>query len=285
MKFNILLQLALVAALAVSSQGKRGRKGGKPDKMPEKRDRDRMPMPKNRFLGQITCPSAMDPHKVLEVKAGEALSTACPDLQMQQIAVPDSEGPATTEIFFTTSMPFPKMDDAATQLTLPTANADGVVDLSGLQVPGNAPEGKFYLVVVLQGPNGLFEVVRIMMKVPSAAEGGVDLILEVTRTETGSPDAILVPGSLNPLGALGYKLAVRTNTSMARFAPRMTVTNRNVASASKRKAETTPYSPRYPAPYPFWPSPLSARRGFFGSRPFSRANAFLKASGRGEVQW
>ena len=33
------------------------------------------------------------------------------------------------------------------------------------------------------------------------------------------------------------------------------------------------------------PSPLSARRGFFGSRPFSRANAFLKASGRGEVEW
>ena len=214
MKFYILLQLALVAALAVSSQGKRGRKGGKPDKMPEKRDRDRMPMPKNRFLGQISCPSAMDPHKVLEVKAGEALSTACPDLQMQQIAVPDSEGPATTEIFFTTSMPFPKMDDAATQLTLPTANADGVVDLSGLQVPGNAPEGKFYLVVVLQGPNGLFEVVRMMMKVPAAVEGGVDLILEVTRTETGSPDAILLPGSLNPLGALGYKLAVRTNTSV-----------------------------------------------------------------------
>lgn len=33
------------------------------------------------------------------------------------------------------------------------------------------------------------------------------------------------------------------------------------------------------------PSPLSAHRGFFGSRPFSRANAFLAAHGRGTVDW
>jgi uracil-DNA glycosylase len=33
------------------------------------------------------------------------------------------------------------------------------------------------------------------------------------------------------------------------------------------------------------PSPLSARRGFFGSRPFSTANAWLKARGRGEIDW
>jgi uracil-DNA glycosylase len=33
------------------------------------------------------------------------------------------------------------------------------------------------------------------------------------------------------------------------------------------------------------PSPLSAHRGFFGSRPFSRANAFLAAQGRGTIDW
>lgn len=33
------------------------------------------------------------------------------------------------------------------------------------------------------------------------------------------------------------------------------------------------------------PSPLSARRGFFGSRPFSRANAFLESHGRGAIDW
>jgi uracil-DNA glycosylase len=33
------------------------------------------------------------------------------------------------------------------------------------------------------------------------------------------------------------------------------------------------------------PSPLSAHRGFFGSRPFSKANAFLDRAGRGTVDW
>ena len=33
------------------------------------------------------------------------------------------------------------------------------------------------------------------------------------------------------------------------------------------------------------PSPLSAHRGFFGSKPFSRANAFLKKAGREPVDW
>jgi uracil-DNA glycosylase len=33
------------------------------------------------------------------------------------------------------------------------------------------------------------------------------------------------------------------------------------------------------------PSPLSAHNGFFGSRPFSRANAFLEDRGRGAIDW
>lgn len=33
------------------------------------------------------------------------------------------------------------------------------------------------------------------------------------------------------------------------------------------------------------PSPLSAHRGFFGSKPFSQANAFLTAHGRGAINW
>ncbi|WP_188236519.1 uracil-DNA glycosylase [Sphingopyxis sp. LK2115] len=33
------------------------------------------------------------------------------------------------------------------------------------------------------------------------------------------------------------------------------------------------------------PSPLSAHNGFFGSRPFSQANAFLDAHGRGAIDW
>lgn len=33
------------------------------------------------------------------------------------------------------------------------------------------------------------------------------------------------------------------------------------------------------------PSPLSARRGFFGSRPFSRINTWLAAQGRAPINW
>ena len=33
------------------------------------------------------------------------------------------------------------------------------------------------------------------------------------------------------------------------------------------------------------PSPLSAFRGFFGSRPFSKANAFLREHGEAEIDW
>jgi len=33
------------------------------------------------------------------------------------------------------------------------------------------------------------------------------------------------------------------------------------------------------------PSPLSAHSGFFGSKPFSKANAFLEAHGRGAIAW
>ena len=33
------------------------------------------------------------------------------------------------------------------------------------------------------------------------------------------------------------------------------------------------------------PSPLSSYRGFFGSKPFSKANAFLEANGRGGIEW
>ncbi len=33
------------------------------------------------------------------------------------------------------------------------------------------------------------------------------------------------------------------------------------------------------------PSPLSAARGFFGSKPFSRINAYLKETGQPEIDW
>ena len=55
------------------------------------------------------------------------------------------------------------------------------------------------------------------------------------------------------------------------------------AHAQKAAAEVDPArNLKIETPHP---SPLSARRGFFGSHPFSRANAFLEESGRGAVDW
>ena len=33
------------------------------------------------------------------------------------------------------------------------------------------------------------------------------------------------------------------------------------------------------------PSPLSAFRGFFGSKPYSRTNEYLKAKGKDPINW
>ena len=33
------------------------------------------------------------------------------------------------------------------------------------------------------------------------------------------------------------------------------------------------------------PSPFSARNGFFGSKPFSKANNYLKSKGLKEIDW
>ena len=33
------------------------------------------------------------------------------------------------------------------------------------------------------------------------------------------------------------------------------------------------------------PSPLSASRGFFGSKPFSRANTFLDSTNQASIDW
>lgn len=51
------------------------------------------------------------------------------------------------------------------------------------------------------------------------------------------------------------------------------------------QAKAPRIAPRHTVLASAHPSPLSARTGFFGSRPFSRANAALAAAGRGAVDW
>ncbi|MFC3927395.1 uracil-DNA glycosylase [Streptococcus caprae] len=53
--------------------------------------------------------------------------------------------------------------------------------------------------------------------------------------------------------------------------------------ARKKKALVT--NPQHHIIESAHPSPLSAYRGFFESRPFSRTNTFLKDHGRAEIDW
>lgn len=55
-------------------------------------------------------------------------------------------------------------------------------------------------------------------------------------------------------------------------------------SYARKKAEVIDRSRHFVIESPH-PSPLSAHRGFFGSRPFSRTNAKLKAWGEPEIDW
>lgn len=52
--------------------------------------------------------------------------------------------------------------------------------------------------------------------------------------------------------------------------------------AQKKRALIDARQPVLTAPHP---SPLSAHRGFFGSRPFSRCNAALRAAGCAPIDW
>lgn len=59
-------------------------------------------------------------------------------------------------------------------------------------------------------------------------------------------------------------------------------------SHAKKKASRIPALGRSPGHLVIasaHPSPLSAHNGFFGSRPFSRANTFLESEGRSAIDW
>jgi uracil-DNA glycosylase len=54
------------------------------------------------------------------------------------------------------------------------------------------------------------------------------------------------------------------------------------SAQAKRQLITAPHHVVITAPHP---SPLSAHRGFFGSRPFSSINAALLKAGQAEINW
>ena len=55
--------------------------------------------------------------------------------------------------------------------------------------------------------------------------------------------------------------------------------------ATARKKKTFITNPKHVVLESPHPSPLSAHRGFFGSKPFSKINAALSAAGRTPIDW
>lgn len=56
-------------------------------------------------------------------------------------------------------------------------------------------------------------------------------------------------------------------------------------SAAQKLGASAAANPQHCVLNSVHPSPLSAYRGFFGCQHFSQANAFLRAHGRGEIDW
>lgn len=106
------------------------------------------------------------------------------------------------------------------------------------------------------------------------AEQGVLLLNAVLSVEQGEPNS-----------HQGWGWEALTDAALAALsadpAPKVFVLWGNFAGLKKPLIDST----RHLVLSSAHPSPLSARRGFFGSRPFSKANAFLLKHGRDAIDW
>lgn len=105
------------------------------------------------------------------------------------------------------------------------------------------------------------------------ADGGVLLLNTVLTVEEGKP--------LSHKG-LGWEILTGRILEVLSAQPVPMVFLLWGAAAREKTPIIAPHHGVFLAPHP---SPLSASRGFFGVRPFSRANAFLEAAGRTPVDW
>ena len=118
-------------------------------------------------------------------------------------------------------------------------------------------------------------------------------IKALQRAQLGKAGAAMASGS--PLAILGesaadeeLKIQDSHYTAARQIAQRKSAANvygyqARIAGHNAKTAANSPY-PRLILQSPH-PSPLSSYRGFFGSRPFSQINDFLKAHGQQEIQW
>ena len=172
----------------------------------------------NKYVGEIACLSNRDPTEHLKVKAGQAVSEVCEDLRVNTIPVPKAEGEAEAKLtfYFTTDMPVPGLEKTPQALRVPAVDEDGVIALSGLTVPADAPQGKMYLLAVLGTTEGVLESSSFALEViPEAEEEAVELILEAKDTDEVTTSALLLPGSKNPVRAAGKEVRVAAKGTLA----------------------------------------------------------------------
>ncbi|MEM1351251.1 MAG: uracil-DNA glycosylase [Pseudomonadota bacterium] len=104
------------------------------------------------------------------------------------------------------------------------------------------------------------------------ADQGVLLLNSVLTVETGKPGAHRAWGWQNLTSQVLARLADAPRAYLL-WGAEAQKTAAQVDAETNLKIETA------------HPSPLSARRGFFGSRPFSRVNAWLQARGHQAINW
>lgn len=126
----------------------------------------------------------------------------------------------------------------------------------------------------------IYTELRDDLGIPPRADGdlsswssqGILLLNRVLTVRPGKPASHRGKGWEDVTGAAISALVARGTPLVA------ILWGRDAQSAARLLGDT----PRIESPHP---SPLSASRGFFGSRPFSRANEELKRQGAEPVDW
>jgi uracil-DNA glycosylase len=177
---------------------------------------------------------------------------------------------------------------AALELTAHDAVKVVILGQDPYHGPGQAHGLAFSVKQGVRVPPSLLNIYKELeadLGIPRAAHGnlenwalqGVLLLNNALTVEAGQA------GSHQNRGWEDFTDAVVSEVALG---PRPTVFMLWGSHAQKKAARIAALAdPRHLVLRSAHPSPLSAQAGFFGSRPFSQANAFLEAQGRGAIDW
>ncbi|SFB80089.1 uracil-DNA glycosylase [Tropicimonas isoalkanivorans] len=131
-------------------------------------------------------------------------------------------------------------------------------------------------------PRSLANIYREMQDDLGAAPPNADLRFWARQGVLLLNSVLTVPaGTANGHKALGWQRLTAQVLARLADAPRAFLLWGRQAQEAARGIDGTRHL-KIETPHP---SPLSARRGFFGSRPFSRTNDWLRARGHAPINW